>query len=98
MSGIIRATVQLYQDALRATLQSLVRGWMIAVAVVIFAGLMVVATSFAAPLGIFGGFILGAVNALLIGSTLNLIEQAVEGPDAWPFTTSGTASDSISGT
>lgn len=79
MTGIIRATVQLYQDALRATLQSLVRGWVIAVAVVIFAGLMVVATSFAAPLGIFGGFILGAVNALLIGSTLNLIEQAVRG-------------------
>lgn len=72
-------TLRLYQGALRATWQSLVRGWIIAVAVVIFAALMVVATSIAAPLGLVGGLILGAVNAVLIGATLGLIEQAVTG-------------------
>jgi hypothetical protein len=41
-------------------------------------GLMVVG-SVIAPLGMLGGFILGAVNALIIGSTLYLTEQAVLG-------------------
>ena len=74
---VLWATLQLYQDALRATARSLVRGWIIAVAVVIFAGLMLLASAVAAPLGILGGFILGAVNSLLIGATLSLVEQAV---------------------
>jgi hypothetical protein len=79
MTDVFRAAVRLYQQALRATVQSFARGWVIAIAVVLFAGLMVLATSVAAPLGILGGFILGAVNALLIGATLSLIEQAVRG-------------------
>lgn len=79
MTEILQATVRLYQGAFRATLRSFIRSWMVALAVVLFAGLMVVATSIAAPLGLLGGFILGAVNALLIGATLGLIEQAVTG-------------------
>jgi hypothetical protein len=47
------------------------------VAVVGFAVLLVIATQIAAPLGLAGGFILGAVNALLVGATLSLIEQSV---------------------
>jgi len=77
MTTILRATLDLYRAALRTTAQSFARCWIISVAVVIFAALMVAATSVAAPLGILGGFILGAVNALLIGATLSLIEQAV---------------------
>ncbi|MGH7204969.1 MAG: hypothetical protein ACREI2_02035 [Nitrospiraceae bacterium] len=77
MTTILRATLRLYQAAFRATAQSFTRCWIISVAVVIFGALMVAATSVAAPLGILGGFILGAVNALLIGATLSLIEQAV---------------------
>lgn len=77
MGEIFRATLNLYQGAFRATLRSFVRCWMISVAVVLFAGLMVMATYVAAPLGIVGGLILGAVNALLIGATLSLIEDAV---------------------
>jgi len=79
MTGAIRATIQLYQGALRATAKSFARNWLAAVAVVIFAGLMAVATSVAASLGFLGGFILGAINALLIGATLGLIEQAISG-------------------
>lgn len=47
------------------------------VAVVGFGVLLVIATQIAAPLGLAGGFILGAVNALLVGATLSLIEQSV---------------------
>src|SRR5437867_7847125 len=85
MTTILRATLRLYQAALRATAQSFARCWIISVAVVIFAGLMVAATSVAAPLGILGGFILGAVNALLIGTTLSLIEQAVKSSRSLTF-------------
>ncbi len=77
MSDVIRATLSLYGKALKATGRSLRRSWMAAVAVVAFAAAMVVATSLASSLGLLGGFILGAVNALLIGATLSLIEQAV---------------------
>lgn len=79
MSEMILATIRLYGDAVRATGRSFARGWMTAVAVTVFAGLMVVATQIAGPLGIAGGFLLGAVNALLIGATLSLIEQTVMG-------------------
>jgi len=78
MPGVIETTIQLYRDALSATGRSLVRGWIIAVAVVIFAGLMLVASAVSSFLGILGGFLLGAVNALLIGATLSLVEQAVK--------------------
>jgi hypothetical protein len=71
--------LHLYRDALRSTVSSMARGWLAAVAVVIFAGIMVIATQLAAPFGMLGGFILGAVNALLIGATLSLVEQIVTG-------------------
>lgn len=89
MGEMLRATLGLYRGAFQATLRSFMRSWIIAVAVVIFAGLMAMATYAAAPLGIVGGLILGAVNALLIGATLSLIEDAVRGarrlnfPDIW---------------
>jgi hypothetical protein len=79
MGELLRATVRLYRDALRATGRSLLRSWSIMLAVVLFAAAMVLATILAAPLGWVGGFVLGAVNALLIGATLHLIEQAVLG-------------------
>jgi hypothetical protein len=79
MTTMIQATLQLYRDALRSTVRSLTGGWMTIIAVILFAGLMVMATQLVAPLGMLGGFILGAVNALLIGATLSLIQQAVSG-------------------
>src|SRR6185436_8875925 len=85
MTDIIQATLQLYAGALRATGKSFARSWLAALAVVLFAGLMVLATSVAAPLGFLGGFILGAINALLIGATLGLIEQAVKGQRRMTF-------------
>src|SRR5207237_3379827 len=77
MTEVIRSTLELYRDALHATVRSIARGWIIALAVVVFAGIMLVASAIAAPLGILGGFLLGAVNSLLIGTTLGLVEQAV---------------------
>ena len=77
MGEVIRMTLRLYRGAFEATILSMARCWIIAVAVVLFGGLMVVATVVAGNLGIIGGFILGAVNALLIGAMLGLVEEAV---------------------
>jgi hypothetical protein len=80
--NLLTETLGLYRDALRKTGHSLVRGWIVIVAVILFALAMVFATSIAAPLGLAGGFILGAVNAVLIGATLSLIGDAVLTPRA----------------
>lgn len=73
------ATWDLYRSALSATMRSFRLGWIVALALVLFLGIMMIATTLAAPLGIAGGFILGAVNALVIGATLFLFELAVKG-------------------
>ena len=77
MSSILTETLLLYRNALRRTGESLVRGWLTIVAVVGFGFLLLLAAQFAAPLGMIGGFVLGAVNALLVGATLSLIEQSI---------------------
>ncbi len=79
MSDLVTTTMQLYRDALRATGRSLMRGWLTIIAVVAFAIVLALAARIAAPLGIAGGFLLGAVNALLVGATLSLIEQSLRG-------------------
>lgn len=47
------------------------------VAVVVFGFLLVLASQIASRLGLVGGLLLGAVNALLVGATLSLIEQSI---------------------
>ncbi|WP_447980476.1 hypothetical protein [Candidatus Nitrospira bockiana] len=79
MTEMVTATLRLYREALEATVRSFRRGWRTTVAVIVFAALMVLATQIAVPLGMLGGFLLGAVNALLIGATLSLIEQTIKG-------------------
>ena len=54
-------------------------------AVVGFGFLLVLATQIASPLGMIGGFLLGAVNALLVGATLSLIEQSIRQARAITF-------------
>lgn len=71
------AAFGLYRQALRKTWLSLLRGWMTIVAVIAFLFLLLLAQQIATPLGMAGGFLLGAVNALLVGMTLSLIEQGV---------------------
>jgi hypothetical protein len=77
MVNQLATALDLYRQALRKTWQSLLRGWMTIVAVIAFLFVLVVAQQIAAPLGMAGGFLLGAVNALLVGMTLSLIEQGV---------------------
>ncbi len=79
MADLFAIILRLYREAARLSLHSLVRGWITIIAVILFSGLMVLATMVATPLGLAGGFLLGAVNALLIGATLSLIEQSVKG-------------------
>ena len=85
MSRILTETLALYRSAFRKTGQSLVRGWMTIVAVVGFGFLLMLATQIASPLGMVGGFLLGAVNALLVGATLSLVEQSISHARALTF-------------
>lgn len=77
MMSDLSAMVHLYRQALRATGRSLRHSLIGIAALVVFALLFVGAARIAAPLGIAGGFLLGAVNALLVGATLRLIEQSL---------------------
>lgn len=77
MSELVRATLQLYRQTLRATISSLARNWILIVAVVILAFLMFLITGVAVSLGMLGGFLLGAANAFAVGALLSLVEQAV---------------------
>lgn len=85
MLRILTETLALYRNALRKTGRSLVRGWMAMIAVVGFGFLLMVASQIASPLGMVGGFLLGAVNALLVGATLSLIEQSISPARALTF-------------
>jgi len=85
MSRILTETFTLYRNAFRKTGESLARGWMTMVAVVGFGFLLVLATQIASPLGMAGGFLLGAVNALLVGATLSLIERSISHARALTF-------------
>jgi len=86
MVTLFSATVHLYRQALRATGRSLARSWMIVGALIVFALLFVGATRIAAPLGMAGGFLLGAVNALLVGAILRLIERSLNTARTIQFT------------
>lgn len=77
MVNLVSATLHLYRQVLYATGRSLTRSWVAMVALIVFAVLFFGASRIAAPLGIAGGFILGIVNALLVGATLRLIEQSL---------------------
>ncbi len=77
MVNLVSATLQLYRQVLYATGRSFTKSWLAMVALIVFAVLFVGVSRIAAPLGIGGGFILGIVNALLVGATLRLIEQSL---------------------
>ena len=77
MGELLSATFHLYRQALQATWRSLVRGWLTIVALVGFGLLFLGAARVAGPLGMAGGLVLGIVNAVLVGATLRLIEQAL---------------------
>ena len=79
MQGFFQATVGLYHQSLLATLKSLQHSWLLIPVVMIFALGLVLITSVISQLGMVGGLILGAANALLIGATLSLTEEAIRG-------------------
>ncbi len=74
---MLTSTLTLYRQVARATGRSLRCGWLNMAGIVVFALLFVGASRIAAPLGIAGGFLLGAVNALLVGATLRLIDLSL---------------------
>jgi hypothetical protein len=76
---IVSATIRLYQQALQEAGRSFVQCWIIAVAVVVFAVLLLIIMNIAGVLGFLGGFLVGFANAFMVGWTLSLVEQAVQG-------------------
>ena len=79
MQGQLGSVLTLYRRAVLSTLRSIQQGWIGMIALVGFALLFVGISRIAGPLGMAGGFILGAANALLVGATLHLIEQSFSG-------------------
>ncbi len=79
MAEFIQATIQLYKQAIQATIRSFLQGWIITVVVVSFAVLMLSIILLVSRLGMLGGLIVGAANAFVIGATLYLVEQVVLG-------------------
>lgn len=86
MVNLVSAILHLYRQVLYSTGRSFARSWITMVALIVFAVLFVVTSRIAAPLGIAGGFILGIVNALLVGATLRLIEQSLSAARTIQFT------------
>lgn len=79
MSNLVSATVHLYRQVFYATGRSLAKSWVAMLALIVFAVLFLGAARIVGPLGMAGGFLLGIINALLVGATLRLIEQSLSG-------------------
>ncbi|NJN70949.1 MAG: hypothetical protein HC801_12210 [Nitrospira sp.] len=79
MSNLVSATVHLYRQVFYATWRSLAKSWVAMLALILFAVLFLGAARIVGPLGMAGGFLLGIINALLVGATLRLIEQSLSG-------------------
>lgn len=86
MSNLVSATVHLYRQVFSATGRSLAKSWVAMVALIVFALLFLGTARIVGPLGIAGGFLLGIINALLVGATLRLIEQSLGGARALRLT------------
>lgn len=86
MSNLVSATIHLYRQVFYATGRSLAKSWMAMLALIVFAVLFLGAARLVGPLGIAGGFLLGILNALLVGATLRLIEQSLSGARPLRFT------------
>ena len=76
---IVSTTIRLYQQALLEAGRSFLKCWIIAVAVVVFAVLLLIIMTIAGSLGFLGGFLVGFANAFMVVWTLSLVEQAVQG-------------------
>lgn len=86
MVNLVSVTLQLYRQVLYSTGRSLARSWLTMVALIVFTVLFVGVSRIVGPLGIAGGFMLGILNAVLVGATLRLIEQSLSAARTIQFT------------
>jgi hypothetical protein len=86
MSNLVSVTVHLYRQVFSATGRSLAKSWVAMLALIVFAVLFLGVARIVGPLGIAGGFLLGIINALLVGATLRLVEQSLSGARPLRFT------------
>ena len=78
------ATLKLYAQLASKAVPRALRAWPAALPLLIYPYLLALAGSLLAPLGFLGGFILGAVAALLISSYLHFLDKAVAGTRIGP--------------
>jgi hypothetical protein len=81
MADVLRDLIVLYRDALTQTIQSLRRGWVVIVAIYVYAAALVVVglIARAIPVPLLAGLLVGLTDACVVGALLALIERALGG-------------------
>ena len=77
--ALVQITLGLYQKAAKELVEKISRTWWIGLLPLLYAPAFLLVSSFAGQLGIVGGFIVGFLLAVLVGSYLYFIEGAVQG-------------------
>ena len=81
MADVLRDLIVLYRDALTQTIQSLRRGWVVIVAIYVYAAALVAVglIARAIPVPLLAGLLVGLTDACVVGALLALIERALGG-------------------
>ncbi len=77
--ALVQITLGLYQKAAKELVEKISRTWWIGLLPLLYAPVFLLVASFAGQLGIVGGFIIGFLLAVLVGSYLYFIDGAVSG-------------------
>jgi len=77
--ALVQITLGLYQKAAKELVEKISRTWWIGLLPLLYAPVFLLVASFAGQLGMIGGFIVGFLLAVLVGSYLYFIDGAVSG-------------------
>ena len=83
-NALIAATLAIYRNAARETVEKLGRGWWVALLPLVYTPLIFLAASFFGRMGFAGGLLVGLVMALCTGSYLYFIDGIVHGQRVQP--------------
>ena len=78
-NALVQITLGLYQKAAKELLEKIYRTWWVGLLPLLYAPVFLLVASFAGQLGIIGGFAVGFLLAVLVGSYLYFIDGAVQG-------------------
>jgi hypothetical protein len=77
--ALVKVTLQLYLRSLQEAWQKVLQGWWLLLLPVLYSPVLSLATLFAAPLGLIGGFLIGLTMAACVSSYLYFIGEVVGG-------------------